>query len=68
MEKRLVKMSGLKAGYGFFYMQTYRDSFHLTVSEDELIVQLKKDIFPNSEPPAEIRVTVEWDSTGEKLQ
>lgn len=57
--KKLIEMSGLKAGQGALFLQTYREAFHITVSEDEVIVQLRKAIFPGGTPD-EITVTVEW--------
>lgn len=64
--KKLIKMSGLKAGQGALYLQTYRESFHFTVSEDEVVVQLKKAIFPEG-TPGEITVTVEWNDSSSPL-
>ena len=57
--KKLVKMGGLKAGPGFLYLQTYRESFHLSVQDDDVVVQLKKALF-QTDTPEEITVTVEW--------
>ena len=59
MTKKLIKMSGLKAGQGALFLQTYREAFHITVAEDEVIVQLRKAIFTGA-APEEITVTVEW--------
>lgn len=63
LKKKLKKMSGLKAGYGWMYLTSYREDFHMTFAEDEVIVQLKKALFPNGNMPDEIDVTVEWDKT-----
>lgn len=60
IQKRLKKMAGLKAGYGSLYLMTYRESFHLSAASDEVIVQLKKDLFPDGNMPEEIEVTVQW--------
>ena len=54
-------MSGLKAGYGALYLMTYRESFHLSAANDVVVVQLKKDMFPDGIMPDEVDVTVEWD-------
>ncbi len=60
ISKTLRKMSGLKAGYGFAFLMTYREKFHLSASEDQVVVQLAKALFPSGELPEEISVTVEW--------
>lgn len=60
LKKTLKEQSGLKAGYGWAYLKTYRESFHMTFSEDDVIVQLAKRLFPEDNMPDEITVTVEW--------
>lgn len=68
MQKTLKKMSGMKAGYGWSHMTTYREDFHLSFSHDEVIVQLKKEMFPSGGMPDEINVTVEWEDQGNEQQ
>ena len=60
ISKNLKKMSGLKAGQGFVFLMTYRETFHLSVASDQVIVQLAKTLFPEGNLPEEISVTVEW--------
>lgn len=59
--KSLKKMSGLKAGYGALYLMTYRESYHMSFAQDEVIVQLKKALFQDREMPDQIKITVEWE-------
>ncbi len=63
--KKILKVqSGLKARYGFVFLKTYREQFHFFNTEDEVVVQLAKRLFPAGKMPKEITVTVQWqDST-----
>lgn len=64
IKKILKEQSGLKAGPGFIFLKTYREQFHFTNLEDEVLVQLAMRLFPEGKMPSEITVTVEWqDST-----
>ncbi len=42
-------------------MQTYRETFHLSVENDEVIVQLSKSLLGGDKMPEQITVTIEWD-------
>lgn len=54
-------MGGLKAGRDYLIMQTYRETFHLSVENDEVIVQLSKSLLGGDKMPEQITVTIEWD-------
>jgi hypothetical protein len=45
---------------GFFYLQTYRETNKMSLSKDEVIVLLTRNLFPNGNMPAEVNVTVSW--------
>lgn len=63
ISKVLKKMSGLKAGEGALYLMTYREEFHMSAAKDEVIVQLKKAMFPDGKMPDEVNATVEWEDS-----
>ncbi len=45
---------------GFFYLQTYRETNKMSLSKDEVIVLLTRNLFPDGNMPAEVNVTVSW--------
>jgi hypothetical protein len=65
IEKRLAKAKPWAQKSGWAYLTTYREFSRLSVSKDEVIVQLKTELF-SGEPPEEIRVVVEWNGHDDK--
>lgn len=60
MEKVLNK-TGLRGEMEGFFLKTYREADSMSLREDEVVVLLKKAMFPDGDFPESIRVTVEWD-------
>jgi hypothetical protein len=64
IEKTLLKAKRWGAQSGWAYLATYREASRLTMSQDEVVVQLKRELFYPKDPPDEIRVKVEWNGDG----